>query len=139
MSLRWIAAAAALLTLAGCADPGYPLWTPQENASTGPNGQRLANPGAPRDRPTLDYGNRRWQGGEPSIYQVPPGPAATGGNQVLAPSDPNNPYSALGGGYQRQGTTIIGPTGDQHSIVGSTVFGPSGRACSVVGSSLFCN
>lgn len=94
------------------------------------------------NRPTLDYGSRRWLGGEPKTYQSPAGSSAVEGtdsNPVLAPRDPNNPYSASGGGYTRQGTTIIGPTGDSHSIVGSTVFGPGGRPCSVVGNSLFCN
>ncbi|MGE5145253.1 MAG: hypothetical protein ACM3N5_00815 [Candidatus Eiseniibacteriota bacterium] len=139
MSLRWIAVAAAFLALAGCVDHDYPLWTPVENENVVPGGPPLANPGTPPNRPTLDYGDRRWQGGEPSVYQPPQGQAAPSGNQVLAPTDPNSPYSAMGGGYQRQGTTIIGPTGDTHSIVGSTVFGPTGRACSVVGQSLFCN
>ena len=138
MFLRLTVAALAFLALAGCTDPSYPLWTPVENPS-GPSGVPLTRAGTPPYRPTLDYGNRRWEGGEPSIYQSPPGPATSGGNQVLAPGDTNDPYSAMGGGYQRQGTTIIGPTGDQHNIVGSTVFGPSGRACSVVGQSLFCN
>jgi hypothetical protein len=134
-----LAAAAVLLALGGCFDAHYPLWTPVENSAASPGGAPLANPGTPPYRPTLDYGNRRWEGGEPSIYQAPPGAAATDANPVLAPRDPNNPYTAVGGGYTRQGTTIIGPTGETNSLVGSTVFGPSGRPCAVVGKSLFCN
>jgi hypothetical protein len=142
MTARWVAAMAVALALAGCA-PDYPLWTGDEaSTAPGPSGVPLTTPGQPAVRPTLDYGSRRWQGGEPEAYQPPPGSPAvtgTGDNPVLAPRDPNNPYSAMGGGYTRQGTTIIGPTGDTNSIVGSTVFGPNGRTCSVVGQSLFCN
>jgi hypothetical protein len=142
MTARWLAVIATALILAGCA-PDYPLWNPDEAGSaTGPGGQPLANPGDPQNRPTLDYGSRRWQGGEPQVYVPPPGSAATagtGGNPVLAPRDPNDPYSAMGGGYMRQGRTIIGPNGETSSIVGSSVIGPNGQACSVVGGSLFCN
>ncbi|HEX7008027.1 MAG TPA: hypothetical protein VF274_12865 [Alphaproteobacteria bacterium] len=139
MAARWLAAMAAALILAGCA-PDYPLWTP--DGTSGPSGQPLANPGDPPNRPTLDYGSRRWLGGEPDVYAPPPDSAATagpGGSAVLAPRDPTDPYTASGGGYTRHGTTIIGPGGESHSIVGSTVFGPDGKPCSVVGSSLFCN
>jgi hypothetical protein len=146
MTVRWMAPIALLLALAGCVDPEYPLWNPDQDATgsstTGPGGQPLTTPGQPQKRPTLDYGSRRWLGGEPTTYQRPAGSPAVEGtdsNPVLAPRDPNNPYSASGGGYTRQGTTIIGPTGDSYSIVGSTVFGPNGRPCSVVGTSLFCN
>ena len=146
MTVRWMAPIALLLTIAGCTDPQYPLWNPDQDATgtsaTGPGGQPLNTPGQPPNRPTLDYGSRRWLGGEPKTYQSPAGSSAVEGtdsNPVLAPRDQNNPYSASGGGYTRQGTTIIGPTGDSHSIVGSTVFGPGGRPCSVVGNSLFCN
>jgi hypothetical protein len=133
-----------LLGLTGCADPHYPLWNPDRAAGTGPGGQPLADPGRPPRNATLDYGSRTWQGGQPQIYQPTPDSPALDtspntGSQVLSPANPYSPYSASGGGYTRQGTTIIGPHGENHSIVGSTVFGPSGRACSVVGSSLFCN
>ena len=139
MTAPWLAAIATAVLVAGCA-PDYPLWTPDETAAHGPSGQPLANPGDPTSRPTLDYGSRRWLGGEPDVYRAPPGaPARAGGNVVLAPRDPNDPYTAMGGGYTRQGTTIVGPKGEMNSIVGSTVFGPNGQTCSVVGSSLFCN
>jgi hypothetical protein len=59
-------------------------------------------------------------------------------NDVLAPRDTNKPYSADGGGYQRQGTTIIGPSGETYNRVGSSIIGPGGRPCSVVGSSVMC-
>jgi hypothetical protein len=144
MTIRWMAAAVVLLGLAGCMDPHYPLWNPDAAAATGPAGRPLDDPGRAPRNPTLDYGSRIWQGGQPQVYQPTPGSPAVDanpnpGNQVLSPADPYSPYSASGGGYTRQGTTIIGPHGENHSIVGSTVFGPTGRACSVVGSSLFCN
>jgi hypothetical protein len=142
MTVRWMVAMAVVLAVAGCMDPEYPLWNPDEATTTGPGGRPLANPGQPQRNPTLDYGTRQWQGGQPMTYQqTPSSPAADPGtgNPVLAPADPNNPYSASGGGYTRQGTTIIGPHGETHSVVGSTVFGPTGRPCSVVGNSLFCN
>jgi hypothetical protein len=142
MTVRWMLAAILALGLAGCVDPHYALWNPDDAAAAGPGGQPLSDPGQPARNPNLDYGSRHWQGGQPQLYQ--PSPAAptldsSPGNQVLSPGDPYNPYTASGGGYTRQGTTIIGPHGENHSIVGSTVFGPTGRACSVVGSSLFCN
>jgi hypothetical protein len=59
-------------------------------------------------------------------------------NNVLAPRDPKSPYSADGFGYQRQGTTILGPNGTSN-IVGSSIFGPRGTTCHAVGNSLFCN
>lgn len=138
MIARWLAAIATALVLAGCA-ADYPLWTPDGATAAGPSGQPLANPGDPKRRPNLDYGSRRWLGGEPEVYRAPPGAPVGDGNVVLAPRDPNDPYTAMGGGYTRQGTTVIGPKGETNSIVGSTVFGPDGRPCSVVGSSLFCN
>jgi hypothetical protein len=60
-------------------------------------------------------------------------------NDVLTPQNPLAPYSAGGAGYQRQGTTIVGPTGNTYNKVGSSIIGPGGRACSAVGNSLFCN
>jgi hypothetical protein len=59
-------------------------------------------------------------------------------NTVLAPRDPKAPYSADGFGYQRQGTTILGPSGGTYNQVGPGIFGPNGSSCHVVGNSLFC-
>ncbi len=60
-------------------------------------------------------------------------------NDVLAPRDPKAPYGADGFGYQRQGTTIVGPTGNTYNMTGSSIFGPGGKTCTTVGTSLFCN
>jgi len=90
--------------------------------------------------PDILFGNPQNPARPSGVQQIPPPAYAPNppSNTVLAPRDPKSPYSADGFGYQRQGTTIVGPTGGTYNQVGPGIFGPNGTSCHAVGNSLFC-
>jgi hypothetical protein len=161
--MRGIAALIVGLALAACTQQHDKLWPgPDWKAedmsaapvATGATETDVATPGddgtgtrVPRIR------TRRSSSTSPDLLQNPaeqrrpqvvmptalPPPQVVGqGNNVIAPRDPSRPYSADGFGYQRQGTTIVGPQGETYNRVGSSIIGPGGRACSAVGNSIMC-
>lgn len=159
--MRGIAILAFGLALAGCATKSDPLWPGPDwlSSHTGSSAAPEADAGrsdvgavgddatrVPRDRTRRGSSTppdqltppeqRRPQVVQPTAPPVPQ--QVEPRNDVLAPRDPYKPYSADGGGYQRQGNTIVGPTGETYNRVGSSLIGPGGRACSVVGSSVMC-
>ena len=159
--MRRLVAVVLVLAAAGCAEhrdaalwPG-PDWRTSPPAATSDAGG-TAEPASstgddtptrvPRTRPRRGSGtppDLLFPQNEPRpqvVEPVAPPPVAPSAptNTVLAPSDPKAPYSADGFGYQRQGTTILGPNGTSN-MVGSSIFGPRGTSCHAVGNSLFCN
>jgi len=162
--MRWAAAVLIGMTLAGCtATPDAPpLWpgpdwraaaaAPAEpgsatasEATTNHDENPVKVPKAHVHRgsgtpPDIRFGNPQ-SPPRPAGVQPIPAPAYAPSeprNTVLAPRDPKAPYSADGFGYQRQGTTILGPNGGTYNQVGPGTFGPSGSSCHVVGNALFC-
>jgi hypothetical protein len=162
------AAAAVGLALAGCA-PSEPqaLWpgpdwrtaglAPATEAAPTTNEATGAAAPAADDTPTRVPRTRTRRGSgtppdllfpnpsaeaRPEIVQptaAPPVAPLDTSNAVLSPRDPKAPYSAQGYGYQRQGTTLQGPSGSSYNMVGSSILAPNGSACRTVGTSLFCN
>jgi hypothetical protein len=163
-SMRWQMTAAAIgLTLAGCAAPApQPLWpgpdwkaaglpaaAPSDETATPASATDDTATRVPRTRtrrgsgtpPDLLFANPSAET-RPAVVQPsapPPVTAIDSGNAVLSPRDPKAPYSAQGYGYQRQGTTLQGPTGTTYNMVGPSIFAPNGSSCHTVGTSLFCN
>jgi len=165
--MRWRTAAVAIgLALGGCAgsDPAAlwpgPSWQAArlpaatvDDAADQPAGLPAARDDTPTRVPRVQ--TRRGSGtptdllfanpsteARPQIVQPtapPPVAPIDTSNSVLSPRDPKAPYSAQGYGFQRQGTTLQGPTGTTYNMVGPSILAPNGSACRVVGTGLFCN
>jgi len=166
--MRWHVTAVAIgLAVAGCA-PAAPqaLWpgpdwrtaslpeAAPDSAAAAPAGA-AATPGDDSATRVPRVHTRRGSGTPPDLLfpnpssearpQVvqptapPPVAPIDTSNPVLSPRDPKAPYSAQGYGFQRQGTTLQGPTGTTYNMVGPSILAPNGSACHVVGTSLFCN
>ncbi len=161
--MRGIAALIVGLALAACAQGHDKLWPGPDWRAAGPSagsvaaGSDASDAAAPGDDGTGTrvprYRTTRSSSTPPDLLQnpsdqrrpqvvqpsAPPPPRVVDQrNDVIAPRDPNRPYSADGFGYQRQGTTIVGPQGDTYNRVGSSIIGPGGKACSAVGNSIVC-
>jgi len=161
--MRGIAAVIIGLALAACSSAHDNLWPGPDWRAAGPAaGSVAAGSDASDAAPMNDdgtgtrvprYRTTRGSSTTPDLLQnpsdqrrpprvvqpsAPPPQIVEPRNDVIAPRDPNRPYSADGFGYQRQGTTIVGPQGETYNRVGSSIIGPGGRACTAVGNSIVC-
>ena len=162
LARRWASVAVIGGALAACAAPSAPMWPGSDWRTASAPATEPAGSAAPAPETVGDetpvkvpkHPTRRGSGAPPDILfgnperftrpegvQQIPAPAyapSPPGNAVLMPVDPKAPYSADGFGYQRQGMTIVGPTGGTYQKVGPGIFGPNGSSCHTVGNSLFC-